>query len=108
MSADLETLQTEIERLQLTLRDVSKEKDRALRLMRQSNTDLDGRVRQQYQQLATLNHLVTTINASLDLRQVASAAIVDLEMLVGVQAASLAWKDGAAGLRYLAARPAGW
>jgi signal transduction histidine kinase len=108
MSADLQTLQAENERLQLALRDVSKEKDRALRLMRRSNTDLDGRVREQYQQLATLNHLITTINASLDLSQVAFTAIVDLEMLVGVQAASLAWVDGTGGLRYLVARPAGW
>jgi signal transduction histidine kinase len=108
MSVDIEALRAEVEGLQQTLRDALKEKDRALRLMRRSNTGLDGRVRDQYQQLTTLNHLVTTVNASLDLHEVATTALVDLEMLVGVQAASIAWMDGVAGLRYLAARPANW
>ncbi len=102
------TLQAEIEHLQQLLREASKEKERALRLMRRSNTDLDERVRDQYQQLTTLNHLITTINASLDLREVATTAVIDLEMLVGVQAVSLAWVEGAAGVRFLVARPARW
>ena len=108
MSTDTGSLQVEIDRLQQMLRDTSKEKERALRFMRRSNTDLDERVRDQYQQLTTLHHLITTINASLDLKEVASTAVVDLEMLVGVQAVSLAWLEGPLGVRFLVARPAGW
>ncbi|MCL5999689.1 MAG: ATP-binding protein [Chloroflexi bacterium] len=107
-TARLDELQAEIDRLEQVLRGVSQEKERALRLLRRSNTNLDGRVRDQFQQLATLKHLVTTINASLDLNQVAATAIVGLEMLVGVQAAALAWVDGAGEVGFLAARPETW
>src|SRR3712207_3334729 len=77
--ADVAALQAEVQRLRDTLRLTLQEKDRALRLLRNTNTDLFGRVQGQTQQLISLNRLINTINASLDLREVAATALGGLD-----------------------------
>ena len=102
---DGQALQAEVLRLRETLRSTLLEKDRVLRLLRNTNTDLHGRVQGQTRQLTALNQLITTINASLDLREVAARALSGLHQLLSVEAAALALKDDQAWIQYFYVHP---
>jgi GAF domain-containing protein len=103
---DVPALQAEVMRLRETLRSTLLEKDRVLRLLRNTNTDLHSRVQGQTRQLTALNQLITTLNASLDLREVAASALSGLHQLLSVEAAALALKDNQAWIRYFQIYPA--
>jgi len=105
LPSDVPTLQAEVMRLRKTLHEVFQEKNLALRLLRRMNTDLDGRVRGQTQQLSSLHQLITTINASLDLNQVSATALVGLRTLLNVERAYLALRDSAGDIRYVMVQP---
>ena len=105
LSTDPRTLQAEVLRLRETLRASQLEKERALRLLRSTNTDLFGRVQGQTQQLSQLNRLMNTINASLDLREVAGTALGGLQGLMGVEAAALVLMDSQGAANYFMAHP---
>src|SRR5688572_31313388 len=90
---DVQALQAEVLRLRETLRSTLVEKDRVLRLLRNTNTDLHTRVQGQTRQLTALNQLITTLNASLNLPEVAANALAGLHQLLSVEAATLALKD---------------
>jgi signal transduction histidine kinase len=102
---DPAALQSEVLRLRETLRETLLEKDRAVRLLRSSNTELYGRVQGQTQQLASLNHLINTITASLDLRQVASTALSGLRSIMRVETAVLALRDSGENVNIFMAQP---
>lgn len=93
LPSDPAVLRSEVERLREALRATQLEKDRAVRMLRSTNTELYGRVQGQTQQLASLNHLINTITASLDLRQVANTALSGLRSLLRVETALLALRD---------------
>jgi signal transduction histidine kinase len=106
LPADVQALQAEVLRLRETLRTALLEKDRVLRLLRNTNTDLHTRVQGQTRQLTALNQLITTINASLNLREVAAAALAGLHQLLSVEAAALALKSDDAWIHYFLTHPA--
>ena len=105
LPSDTRALQAEVVRLRETLRASLLEKERALQQLRSTNTQLSGRVRGQTQQLSQLNRLMNTINASLDLREVAGTALSGLQILVGVEAAALVLVDSHGGANYFMVRP---
>jgi signal transduction histidine kinase len=105
LPSDPRLLKAEVLRLRETLRVSQLEKERALRLLRSTNTDLFGRVQGQTQQLSQLNRLMNTINASLDLREVAGTALSGLQILMGVEAAALALVDSHGGAYYFMVHP---
>ena len=105
LPSDPRALQAEVLRLRETLRASQLEKERALRLLRSTNTHLFGRVEGQTQQLSQLNRLMNTINASLDLRVVAGTALSGLQSLMGVEAAALALVDSQGAANYFMVHP---
>jgi signal transduction histidine kinase len=105
LPSDPAALQAEVVRLRQALQASLQEKDRAVRLLRSTNTELYGRVQGQTQQLASLNHLINTINASLDLRQVASTALGGLRTLLRVETAVLALRDSGDTINIFMAQP---
>jgi signal transduction histidine kinase len=105
LPSDPSALQAEVLRLRQTLEATLQEKDRAVRLLRSTNTELYGRVQGQTQQLASLNHLINTITASLDLRQVASTALGGLRTLLRVETAILALRDSGDQINIFMAQP---
>jgi signal transduction histidine kinase len=105
LPSDPRALQAEVLRLRETLRASQLEKERALRLLRSTNTHLFGRVQGQTQQLSQLNRLMNTINASLDLRVVAGTALSGLQSLMGVEAAALALVDSQGAANYFTVHP---
>ncbi len=106
LPTDVQVLQRELLRLRETLRATLQEKDRALRMLRSTNTDLYGRVQGQTRQLLALNRLINTINASLDLRQVMLTALSGLQSLLAVEVAALALRDSDGNIKYLMVQPA--
>jgi signal transduction histidine kinase len=104
-SVEAVDLKTENGYLRQMLQVALQEKDRLLRLLRQHNLDLQSRVQDQTQQLLSLNRLVTTINASLDLQEVAITALSGLQTLVDVQAASLALVGGDGEIKFVMGYP---
>jgi signal transduction histidine kinase len=102
---DPRLLAAEIGRLRELLRQTQIEKERALRLLRTTNTDLSGRVQGQTQQLRSLHQLITTISASLDVRAVAEAALAGLQQLLRVEQAVLALADSHGTISYFLAQP---
>lgn len=102
---DVPALQAEVTRLRETLQTTLLEKDRVLRLLRNTNSDLHTRVQGQTRQLSALNHLITTINASLNLREVAATALVGLHQLLSVEAAALVLRDDADAVTYFLIHP---
>ncbi len=106
LSQDVQALQAEVLRLRETLRSTLLEKDRVLRLLRNTNTDLHSRVQGQTRQLTALNQLITTLNASLNLREVAANALAGLHQLLSIEAAALALKDEQAWVYYFLIHPA--
>ena len=106
LPSDVQALQAEVLRLRETLRSTLVEKDRVLRLLRNTNTDLHTRVQGQTRQLTALNQLITTLNASLNLPEVAANALAGLHQLLSVEAAALALKDDQAWIHYFQIHPA--
>ena len=105
LPTDIPALQAEVEHLRRALREVLQEKDRVLRLLRRMNTDLYGQVQGQTRQLSSLHHLINTINASLDLNEVAATALKGLQSLLGVEVTSLALLDSTEEVRYVMSQP---